>query len=86
MCTSIICLGWKWVKFCEAKHPTFWVCQDSCKSRCGAALANYSHCQPSKGMETENNHTMGKGIANGNISNGNISNGGVNGGTADRYQ
>ena len=68
------------MNFCEAKHPTFWVCQDGCKSRCGATLAGYSHCQPSKGTETENNHVLGNGTTNGNISNG-----GVNGITSDRY-
>ena len=78
---QLMCSGWKWVKFCEAKHPTFWVCQDGCKSRCGAALAGYSHCQLSKGAETENNHTLSNGTTNGNISNG-----GINGMPTDRYR
>ena len=62
-------LGWKWVKFCEAKHPTFWVCQDGCKSRCGAALAGYSHCQPSKGAEAHNGtaHSVVNGTVNGTV-------------------
>ncbi len=38
-------LGWKWVEFRQAKHPTFWVCNKACKSGCGADLASYSHCQ-----------------------------------------
>lgn len=36
--------GWKWVTFREAKHPTFWVCGNGCKSGCGGELASYSHC------------------------------------------
>ena len=64
-----MCSGWKWVKFCKAKHPTFWVCQDGCKSRCGAALAGHSHCQPSKGAEIDNTTTH-NGSVNGMQSNG----------------
>ena len=79
--------GWKWVKFCEAKHPTFWVCQDGCKSRCGAALAGYSDCQPSKGAET-NNSTTHNGIQSNGASDGAIlhSNGTGNGVTHDIYR
>ena len=60
------------MKFCEAKHPTFWVCQDGCKSRCGAALAGYSHCQPPKGAETNNGttHNTVNGIQSNGTSNG----------------
>ena len=36
--------GWKWVKYRQANHPTFWVCDEGCKSGCGADLAGYSHC------------------------------------------
>lgn len=36
--------GWSWKTFREAKHPTFWVCDNGCKSGCGAALSTYSHC------------------------------------------
>lgn len=36
--------GWKWVQFREAAHPCFWVCNQGCKSGCGADLASYSHC------------------------------------------
>lgn len=36
--------GWKWVQYREAIHPTFWVCNQGCKSGCGADLATYSHC------------------------------------------
>ena len=64
------------MKFCKAKHPTFWVCQDSCKSRCGAALSGYSHCQPSKGVMTNGD----------SIVNGVHSNGTVNGVTHDKYR
>jgi len=38
--------GWRWVQFRQAKHPTFWVCDNGCKSGCGSTLNNYSHCQP----------------------------------------
>ena len=69
---SLVFLGWKWVKFCEAKHPTFWVCQDGCKSRCGAALAGYSHCQPN----SDATHS---------VVNGTQSNGTINGITRDKY-
>ena len=37
-------LGWQWVQFRQAKHPVFWVCDEGCKSGCGAELATYSHC------------------------------------------
>ena len=43
MCNGL-CLGWKWVQFRCARHPTFWVCSEGCKSGCGADLASYSHC------------------------------------------
>ena len=78
--------GCKWMKFCQAKHPTFWVCQDSCKSRCGAALAGYLHCQPSKRAET-NNSTTHNGMQSNGASNGAImhSNGTGNGVTHDIY-
>ncbi|CAK8675649.1 unnamed protein product [Clavelina lepadiformis] len=36
--------GWKWKEFRQAKHPAFWVCNEECKSNCGADLALYSHC------------------------------------------
>ena len=26
--------GWQWVKFRQAKHPTFWVCEQGEKSGC----------------------------------------------------
>ncbi|XP_065904281.1 hercynine oxygenase-like isoform X2 [Dysidea avara] len=48
--------GWKWVTYCGANHPTFWVCQEGCKSRCGAALSSYSHCLP---RVVENGHANG---------------------------
>jgi len=51
-----IIAGWKWVTYCKANHPTFWVCQEGCKSRCGATLSSYSHCQP---CMIENGHTNG---------------------------
>jgi formylglycine-generating enzyme required for sulfatase activity/SAM-dependent methyltransferase len=36
--------GWKWVEFRCARHPTFWVCSEGCKSGCGADLASHTHC------------------------------------------
>ncbi|XP_031562421.1 ergothioneine biosynthesis protein 1-like isoform X2 [Actinia tenebrosa] len=36
--------GWKWRSFRKAKHPSFWVCNQACKSGCGNDLADYSHC------------------------------------------
>ena len=36
--------GWRWVKYRQARHPTFWVCGSGCKSGCGGDLAGYSHC------------------------------------------
>lgn len=50
--------GWKWRTFKQAKHPMFWICNDGCKSGCGADLATYSHCRFSSNenaMETESN-------------------------------
>ena len=44
---SVIVAGWIWLQFRQAKHPTFWVCADGCKSGCGAELASYSHCKES---------------------------------------
>lgn len=37
--------GWNWVKYKNAQHPIFWVCDQGCKSGCGSDLALYSHCQ-----------------------------------------
>lgn len=37
--------GWEWKTFRGAEHPTFWVCNQNCKSGCGGKLANISHCQ-----------------------------------------
>ena len=50
-------VGWKWVQFREAKHPTFWVCRSQCKSGCGADLASYSHCGPRHFQEKQTNET-----------------------------
>ncbi|KAI8773997.1 meiotically up-regulated gene 158 protein [Biomphalaria glabrata] len=37
--------GWRWVQYRKALHPTFWICDQGCKSGCGGKLANYSHCK-----------------------------------------
>lgn len=37
--------GWKWKTFREAKHPTFWVCNQNCKNGSGGYLTKLSHCQ-----------------------------------------
>ena len=42
--SSFLTLAWRWVQFRQAKHPTFWVCDEGCKSGCGTEIANYSHC------------------------------------------
>ena len=51
-----VCLGWKWVEFRCARHPTFWVCSEGCKSGCGSDLSSYSHCNlqnsPQNGTHT----------------------------------
>ncbi|KAH9495393.1 hypothetical protein Btru_016361 [Bulinus truncatus] len=36
--------GWRWVQYRQALHPTFWVCNQGCKSGSGGDLATYSHC------------------------------------------
>ncbi|XP_078484888.1 uncharacterized protein LOC100176451 [Ciona intestinalis] len=36
--------GWKWRSYTQVKHPMFWVCNENCKSNCGSALKEYSHC------------------------------------------
>ncbi|EDO38225.1 predicted protein [Nematostella vectensis] len=36
--------GWEWRSFRQARHPTFWVCDQACRSGCGADLQGYSHC------------------------------------------
>ncbi|XP_025109666.1 ergothioneine biosynthesis protein 1-like isoform X2 [Pomacea canaliculata] len=45
--------GWNWVQYRQAKHPTFWVCHEGCKSGCGADLASYSHCNLSNSMNCD---------------------------------
>jgi 5-histidylcysteine sulfoxide synthase len=54
--------GWKWVEFRCARHPTFWVCSEGCKSGCGADLSTYSHCnlQPPPLNGTTHNNTCYK--------------------------
>ncbi|XP_059153171.1 hercynine oxygenase-like [Physella acuta] len=47
--------GWKWVQFREAVHPTFWTCNQGCKSGCGSDLASYSHCQGNYELSDEIN-------------------------------
>ena len=57
MHTNTQFVGWKWVQFRQAKHPTFWVCRSQCKCGCGADLANYSHCGPRHFQEEQTNGT-----------------------------
>ncbi|GFO10818.1 5-histidylcysteine sulfoxide synthase [Plakobranchus ocellatus] len=38
--------GWEWVQYRQARHPTFWICDQGCKSGCGADLAKETHCPP----------------------------------------
>ena len=65
---TVTCLGWKWREFRQANHPSFWVCQDGCKSGCGAELCTYSHCNgvecngSSNGTMTTNGATNGQGV------------------------
>ncbi|XP_789318.3 ergothioneine biosynthesis protein 1 isoform X2 [Strongylocentrotus purpuratus] len=44
--------GWKWRTFRQAKHPSFWVCNEGCVSGCGGVLAGHSHCQPDVNQNT----------------------------------
>jgi 5-histidylcysteine sulfoxide synthase len=47
--------GWKWVEFRGARHPTFWVCSEGCRSGCGGDLSSHSHCSlpsPQNGAPT----------------------------------
>ncbi|CAG5135894.1 unnamed protein product [Candidula unifasciata] len=45
--------GWMWVQYRQARHPSFWVCDQGCKSGCGADLASYSHCKLNFGQLNE---------------------------------
>ncbi|XP_064624463.1 uncharacterized protein LOC135485961 isoform X2 [Lineus longissimus] len=36
--------AWSWLAYKKAKHPTFWVCDEGCKSGCGRDLDGYTHC------------------------------------------
>ncbi|RDD47828.1 Hercynine oxygenase [Trichoplax sp. H2] len=61
--------GWHWKEYREAKHPTFWVCNEGCKSGCGASLASYSHCngRPQNGDSTNgSNSRNGQNCSNSN--------------------
>lgn len=74
-------LGWKWVEFRQAHHPTFWVCDKGCKSGCGADLASYSHCSAALNGNSANgnpNKSSTNSHSNGQSTNGD-SNGRVNG-------
>ena len=57
-------LGWQWVEYRKARHPMFWVCDEGCKSGCGAELASYSHCNlhgngaHSNGAAATNGHSV----------------------------
>nr|AMM72581.1 5-histidylcysteine sulfoxide synthase [Paracentrotus lividus] len=44
--------GWKWRKYRNARHPTFWVCDKGCVSGCGGVLAGYSHCKPDQNQNS----------------------------------
>lgn len=51
--------GWKWRTFRQSHHPMFWICNNGCKSGCGADLATYSHCSFSRDnddMETDSSN------------------------------
>ena len=71
------------MEFRQASHPTFWVCEEKCKSGCGAALSSYSHCCRHDDGNGENgaNGTDANGTdANGTDANGTGTNGtGANG-------
>lgn len=54
--------GWKWKTFRQSKHPMFWICNNGCRSGCGADLASYSHCSFSANQENGNIN----GVSNGN--------------------
>jgi hypothetical protein len=47
--------GWRWAQYKQAKHPSFWVCPNNCKSGCGGAIKAYSHCQECHFTESELN-------------------------------
>ena len=53
--------GWSWKIYRQAQHPSFWVCDNGCKSGCGAALSNYSHCHFNDDQTDDytNGHTNG---------------------------
>nr|QTC10020.1 conA [Conus imperialis] len=53
--------AWQWVQYRQARHPTFWVCEEGCKGGCGADLAAYSPCAP-----RENNNAMQNGFGHTN--------------------
>ena len=40
------CAGWRWKKFRDARHPTFWVCEEGCKSGCGSTLGVLVRARP----------------------------------------
>ncbi|XP_076463054.1 uncharacterized protein LOC143295308 [Babylonia areolata] len=47
--------GWQWLQFRQARHPTFWVCEQGCKGGCGADLAACSPCTPSENNNAPQN-------------------------------
>ena len=60
---NFVVVGWQWVVYHEARHPMFWVCDEGCKSGCGAELASYSHCKlhdniHSNGAAATNRHSV----------------------------
>ncbi|XP_073227915.1 uncharacterized protein [Porites lutea] len=70
--------GWRWKQFRQIHHPSFWVCNNQCKSGCGSDLVTYSHCK--LGMtDVNHNPLLGNGVLNG------ISNGSINGDHHDGF-
>ena len=47
------------MEFRQARHPTFWVCEEGCKSGCGAALASHSHCSKTESSDGTTNGANG---------------------------
>lgn len=76
--------GWQWKQYRKLHHPSFWVCDNHCKSGCGGDLATYSYCNLAADVNhngiQENGSLNGyhngeiNGVINGNHQNG-LSNG-----------
>lgn len=84
LCMHMRFLGWQWKQYRKLHHPSFWVCDNHCKSGCGGDLATYSHCNLAADVNhngiQENGSLNGyhngeiNGVINGNHQNG-LSNG-----------